>query len=412
MSTSMVVSAGDMASFNNASPEETLAALKSGLAGESEPLRKYGVFLNDARLKQEAMKQGLYSGKGALDAHAKAAASMAIIMKDTGDAQGDFARTSESAANQSRTQAAEMENLSAELGQSLLPLYEDLQRILLKVTGFLSEHTTAVEILVGIIATLAGGILAANAAMKAYKVLQVAVKVATAAWAVAQRALNLALTANPIGLIIAALALLVVGLVVAYKKSETFRDVVNGALDAVKKVVNKLGDAFQGIWDTAKSAFNWITDHWKVAQFSFGPIGDALKKLGGFFGDVKDSAVSAFNRITELITGAVNAVKSLIDWIGKIKMPKISIPHIGKSAAGAYYYAGAGPQATLAGASSGAGAGVTVNFYGPTTDPEGTARAIARVMRAHELRQGRSSRAAWSSSSRSRVRRCGSVSSS
>ena len=46
MSKQLVELAADMASFNNASPEETLDALRSGLAGETEPLRKFGVFLN------------------------------------------------------------------------------------------------------------------------------------------------------------------------------------------------------------------------------------------------------------------------------------------------------------------------------------------------------------------------------
>ena len=67
MSKSFVNLAADMASFNNASPEETLDALRSGLAGETEPLRKFGVFLNEARIKQQAMKMGLYDGTGELE---------------------------------------------------------------------------------------------------------------------------------------------------------------------------------------------------------------------------------------------------------------------------------------------------------------------------------------------------------
>lgn len=59
MSRNMIKLAADMASFNNASPEETLDALRSGLAGETEPLRKFGVFLNEARIKQEAFRLGL-----------------------------------------------------------------------------------------------------------------------------------------------------------------------------------------------------------------------------------------------------------------------------------------------------------------------------------------------------------------
>jgi hypothetical protein len=127
MSTRLVDLAADMASFNNASPEDTLKALQSGLAGQVRPLRQFGVFLDQARIKQEALNLGLYSGKGNLDASAKAAASYAIILKDTKDAQGDFARTSDGLANQQRILKAQISDLEAKIGDLLLP-------VVLKVT--------------------------------------------------------------------------------------------------------------------------------------------------------------------------------------------------------------------------------------------------------------------------------------
>jgi hypothetical protein len=77
-----------MASFNNADPSETLDALRAGLAGETEPLRRFGVSLSDARLKQEAMNMGIYKGKGPLTPTRKAQATYALILKDTKDAAG------------------------------------------------------------------------------------------------------------------------------------------------------------------------------------------------------------------------------------------------------------------------------------------------------------------------------------
>ena len=67
MSKRMVTLGADMASFNDASPEETLDALRSGLAGETEPLRRFGVFLNEARIAQEALSLGIVKGGGALE---------------------------------------------------------------------------------------------------------------------------------------------------------------------------------------------------------------------------------------------------------------------------------------------------------------------------------------------------------
>ena len=61
MSKAMVTLASDLASFNNATPEEALEALRAGLVGETEPLLKFGVNLNDATLRQKALELGLIS---------------------------------------------------------------------------------------------------------------------------------------------------------------------------------------------------------------------------------------------------------------------------------------------------------------------------------------------------------------
>jgi len=109
-STRLVGLASDLASFNNASPEETIFAIGAALRGESEPIRKYGVLLNDATLKARAMEMGLYDGSGALEQQARILAAFEEVLAQTGDAQGDFARTSDgsptspaSSARRSRT---------------------------------------------------------------------------------------------------------------------------------------------------------------------------------------------------------------------------------------------------------------------------------------------------------------------
>lgn len=121
MSTQLVDLAADMASFNNADPTEVLEALRAGLAGETEPLRRFGIFLNEARIKQEALNAGLVKGKEELTAAGKAAAIYRIILKDTADSQGDFARTSTSLANSQRTMRAVLEDVAARIGAVFLP---------------------------------------------------------------------------------------------------------------------------------------------------------------------------------------------------------------------------------------------------------------------------------------------------
>jgi hypothetical protein len=122
-STEFVTLASDLASFNNTSPEEAIQAIGAALRGEAEPIRRFGVLLNDAALKSAAMEMGIYNGTGALTAQQKVLAATEVIFQQTSDAQGDFARTSDGLANQQRILKAQFDNISATLGQLLLPYF-------------------------------------------------------------------------------------------------------------------------------------------------------------------------------------------------------------------------------------------------------------------------------------------------
>ena len=126
--------ASDLASFNNTSPEEAITAIGSALRGEAEPLRRYGVLLDDASLRQEALALGIVNTtKSALTPQQKVLAAQALIYKQTADAQGDFARTSDGLANQQRILTAQLENVKATIGTALLP-------IVLEITTFFATY--------------------------------------------------------------------------------------------------------------------------------------------------------------------------------------------------------------------------------------------------------------------------------
>lgn len=115
--------ASDLASFNNTTPQQAIEAIGAALRGETEPIRAYGVMLDDASLRQEALRQGLIkTTKDALTPQQKTLAAQALIYKQTKDAQGDFARTSGGLANQQRILSAQWENMKGRLGRGLLPV--------------------------------------------------------------------------------------------------------------------------------------------------------------------------------------------------------------------------------------------------------------------------------------------------
>ena len=140
--TDFITLATDLASFNNTSPEEAVQAIGAALRGESEPLRRFGVLLNDATLKAEAMELGIYSGNKALTAQQKILAAQSAIYKQTGDAQGDFARTADGLANKQRTLSALFKNFQIQLGQQLLPAATDFANGLVKINDAFSNMPT------------------------------------------------------------------------------------------------------------------------------------------------------------------------------------------------------------------------------------------------------------------------------
>lgn len=121
-STDFVQLASDLASFNNTSPQDAILAIGAALRGESEPLRRYGVLLNDAALKAAAMEMGIYNGTGALTSQQKVLAAQKVIMEQTTLAQGDFARTSDGLANSQRQIEAAVKDAQTQLGKALLPV--------------------------------------------------------------------------------------------------------------------------------------------------------------------------------------------------------------------------------------------------------------------------------------------------
>lgn len=133
MSIQLVKLASDLASFNNVDPAEALDALRSGLVGEQEPLRRFGVNINETTLKQKALELGLRATGAVLDPVVKAQAAYALILEQTTTAQGDFARTADGLANQQRTMTAQWADAKAELGEGLLP-------VMIKVAGFINDE--------------------------------------------------------------------------------------------------------------------------------------------------------------------------------------------------------------------------------------------------------------------------------
>jgi len=371
MSTSLVKLAGDLASFNNVPVGDALDALKSGLTGEVEPLRRFGVSLSAAQVQAEALRMGLAKapvdmgkvgiatqrlsmaqaksaeavkryganskqaqaanvavassqatltkslagGTVELTAAQKAQATYSLIMKQTTTAQGDFARTSGGLANQQRIAAAQFENMKATIGTALLPVITTFAGILTStiipaltvLAGIIKNNSTAVQIVGGAI---------------------LAIVLVTKAWSIATAILNSTLLANPIFLIVAAVVALIAVIVLVATKTRFFQNVWQALCSAMvtawRAATSFVLGAIQAVW-------SWIQRNWPLLLgIITGPFGLALvliirywSGITGFFSGIVSAIGGVFSRVVSAISQPFitafqlvrGAIESALGWV-------------------------------------------------------------------------------------------------
>jgi phage-related protein len=416
----------DLAAQYGGTTSDAVSALSALLRGETDPIERYGVSIKQADIAAEEAKHGIKGLTGVAKKQADATAILTLLTKQTADAHGAFARESDTAAHAQQVANAKWEDAKATLGKSLLPIMVIFGNLLGTVAGVLEKNSTATTILLGVVGALAAAVLIANAALKLQAVWTIAATVATKAWRVAtmtatavQWALNAAMAANPIGVVIALVIALAAGIVLLYKKCGTFRNIVTGAFNAVAAA--------------AAACWGWIKSHWPLlVAILGGPMGAALAiivthwdkikaaakavldwiapKAAAAFGAVARVAdrvlapiVAIFDGIKAAVQGVIDAVGWLIDKIGNIHFPSppgwlkklnpfaVAPPAAPAPATPAAY--GRRLAGGHAGTSGGGSGSIVINVNG-ALDPEAVARQIRAILGRHDVRIGRAARTA------------------
>ena len=212
MSTSMVGLAGDLASFKNIKIEEATTALAAVFTGETESLKRLGIVMTEANLKQFALTQGITKNIKEMTQAEKTTLRYQYVIASTGNAQGDFARTQDGAANQMRIFSESLKEIGANLGQILLPAFTEIVK---KVNGALKAFMDFDDRTKKIIITIAGVAAAIGPILIGVGQLPVLLKAA----AVGFRILTSAMLANPILAAAAAIAALTLA-IVNYRKGQ------------------------------------------------------------------------------------------------------------------------------------------------------------------------------------------------
>jgi hypothetical protein len=142
MSKTLTGLTGDLASFYNLDSETAFAKIRSGISGETEPLKQLGINLSVANLEAFALEEGITKSYESMSEAEKVMLRYNFILDKTADAQGDFVRTSDSWANQTRILSENISTLKATLGQGLINILTPAIQVLNNIISKLQVAAT------------------------------------------------------------------------------------------------------------------------------------------------------------------------------------------------------------------------------------------------------------------------------
>lgn len=140
----------DLSSLKNIPVKEAFTKLQAAISGELEPIRRLGVDISNARLQQELYALGITTSISKLSQADKAILRYIAIMKQTGDAQGDLARTLNSPANQIRILQAQLSELARAVGSVLYPALKSILPPLIAAVELVKEFVQWIAKLMGV----------------------------------------------------------------------------------------------------------------------------------------------------------------------------------------------------------------------------------------------------------------------
>ena len=327
MSMKITELAGDMASFYNLDGEEAFNKLRSGISGETEPLKQLGINMSVANLEAFALAQGIETAYSEMSQAEQVMLRYNYLMSVSQDAQGDFARTSGSFANQVKLLGENWQSFTGELATGVLPILSATIGMLNSALGFLADNWSILSpILWGVAAALAivnapllaqAGLWLWNTVLvPAYTFVLGLLKVgygvltgSTAAASAAQLIYNNALLACPITWIL----LIIIAIIAAlYAVVAAINKVMGTTISATGIICGALMVALAFIGNLFVAVINYIIDLF-VGMWNF--IATFVNFFGNVFNDPVGSIARLFFDLVDTCLGVLESLASAIDTI-------------------------------------------------------------------------------------------------
>lgn len=226
-------------------------------------------------------------------------------------------------------------------------VFSTLMAVIKPIASVVGEVVTAMmgfEPLVPIVTGLGAALGVLYGAQKAGAAVTAIASNATKVWTGVQAAFNAVMALNPITLVIALIVGLVAAIVMAYQKSEAFRDVVNSVWEAIKtafgaviewftqaipkfvedvsawfsKLHENIGEAFKAIGEWITNAIQWFKDlPSKIAEAFTNIVNSVKEKLNEWYTNITDFVQKFIDKFTEMKDNASGSVKILMEYVGE-----------------------------------------------------------------------------------------------
>lgn len=270
MSMDMTALTGDMASFYNLSGDEAFEKIKSGISGETEPLKALGINMSDANLQTFAYSQGINKLTKDMSQAEKVQLRYGYLLSVTSDAQGDFARTQDSFSNQTKLLAEKWNAFRGEMATGLLPVLTMVIQVMNNMITVAQAVYDFISANWSVFAPLIYSIVGALTIFVTYLTL---VKTWSLICAGAQAVWNAVMMANPIMIIVMAI-MAVIGAIVAL--------------------------------------CNWIAESTGVTESGLGVITGAFATAGAF---IYNLVIGVINAVINAVYNMIKPFVSVIEWI-------------------------------------------------------------------------------------------------
>lgn len=311
MSMSMVQLGADLASFKNVPIEQAMSALNGVFTGETESLKMLGVVMTETQLEAFALSQGITKSVQKMSEAEMVALRYAFVMDRTKNAQGDFARTADGSANQTRMFQENLKELGKSLGEVILPTFTKLvtkvNELLKEFQGLSPETKKTIVVIAGLAAALGPLLMIVGSIAP---VISTAISIFSGFGAVIA-----ALGAGPIALIVAAIAGLVAAGVYMYKKWDEIKLGMVKLIGFIQRNFELLLFGLSPILGAVVNAGLWMYRNWEEISQKFKPLLDGLQYI---FEKVFGAIKTAFTFGLKLADAFLEKIGEVFPSIGKM----------------------------------------------------------------------------------------------